>query len=135
MSSFKKNSDFDFYMHDAPSAFSFEISGKISDDGARELERAWRSASSTQQSLIVDLSYVTQVDEAARKLLRGWYDAGAELVANRNPAKEIVASITGLPLEAVAAAAQSHTWRPVAVAMALAILSSPAPQIVARLLN
>lgn len=137
MPSFRISDDFKFYMHDGPVAFSFELSGRISDSGARELEQAWTTASSTQQSLIVDLSYVTQVDEVGRRLLRRWFDAGAELVANRASAREIVASITNQPFEVVAHGARARTWRPIHAffGLALAILSSRASLIVVRLLS
>ena len=102
------NNDFRFYMHDGTTSFSFELSGRISDRAAHELELAWNTASSTAggQTLIVDLSYATQVDEAGRRLLRRWYDAGAQLVANQAEAKRIVASIPGQPFGG------GFLWRP-----------------------
>ena len=32
------NDDFRYYMHEGASAFSFELAGRLSDDGARELQ-------------------------------------------------------------------------------------------------
>jgi len=54
-------SDFRYYMHDGSAAFSFELAGRLSDEGARELQQTWQTASSMigNRSLIVDLSYVT----------------------------------------------------------------------------
>ena len=84
-------------MHDGPAAFSFELSGRLSDEAARDLEYARRSASFVTRGrpLIVDLSYVTQVDSDGQTLLRRWYKDGAELVAKSPQARAIVESITG----------------------------------------
>jgi hypothetical protein len=62
---------------------------------------------------VIDLSYVTQVDEAGRLLLRDWHAAGAHLVATRPQARAIVASITGEPFEVIPQAAQYYTWHSV----------------------
>ncbi len=62
MASTKRGNEFRYYMHDGPHALSFELAGELSDNAARELEQAWRAASSVigNRSLIVDLSYVTE---------------------------------------------------------------------------
>jgi hypothetical protein len=115
MQSTPAGDEFNYYMHDGPAAFSFEVAGRISDSAVRELEQAGRIAFSTLEgrSLVIDLSYVTQVDEAGRLLLRDWHTSGAHLVATRPPARAIVASITGQPFDVVPHAAQYHTWHPV----------------------
>ncbi len=106
--------DFQYYMHDGTTAFSFEIAGNITNSAARELKQAWITASSTADGnlFVVDLSYVTQVDEAGRQLLREWYEAGAQFVAKRPQARDIVASITGRPFQVGSQAPKHHTWRP-----------------------
>ena len=107
-------SDFRYYMHDGAAAFSFELAGRLSDDSARELQQTWRTASSVigDRSLIVDLSYVTGIDVAAQKLLRGWHDGGARLVAKSAQARALVQSITGKPSGELSAAARHSTWLP-----------------------
>jgi ABC-type transporter Mla MlaB component len=112
------NKEFRYYMHEGPAAFSFELSGKLSSEAARELEQARRSASfvARGRSLIVDLSYVTQVDAAGQELLRRWYDDGAQLVAKPAEARGIVESITGQPAEFIPTTAQHQTWLPFRVA-------------------
>jgi hypothetical protein len=107
-------SDFRYYMHDGTAAFSFELAGRLSDDGARELQQTWRTASSVigDRSLIVDLSYVTCIDVAGQKLLRGWHDGGAQLVAKSPQARALVQSITGQPSGELSAAARHATWLP-----------------------
>jgi ABC-type transporter Mla MlaB component len=130
--------DFQFYMHDGTAAFSFELMGRITDRAARELKQAWNAASSAAdgQSLIVDLSYVTQVDEEGRALLRDWYNGGAELVAKRPQGRSIVASITGQRFDIVSEAPRYHTWRPLHafLGIALVALFSPAPAIASQFL-
>ena len=108
------NGDFRYYMHDGTTAFSFELAGRLSDDGARELQRAWRTASSEigDRSLIVDLSYVTGIDVAGQRLLRGWHDRGAQLVAKSLEARALVQSITGQSVADISAAARHSTWLP-----------------------
>jgi len=96
-----------YYMHDGPAAFSFELAGAVCANDAAELEQAWRTASSTigDRILVVDLSFVTRIDEAARNLLRRWHENGATLVANSPQARFLAESIIGaLPLAAAAAA-------------------------------
>ena len=100
-------------MHDGPAAFSFELAGTISPDDAVELEQAWRTASSTigDRVLVVDLSFVTRIDEAGRDLLRRWHEQGARLVANSPTARLLAESIIGTPFPA-AASAPAPTYAP-----------------------
>jgi len=137
MRGIKTKNDFSYYMHDGAGAFSFEVAGTISDPAAHEMEQAWKTASSTSdiQSLIVDLTYVTQVSAEGRRVLREWHDAGVQLVATRPESRSIVASITGQTSTIIAGAASHHTWRPLHVflAIALAILHGPTPGIATRL--
>lgn len=106
--------DFRYYVHDGPTAFSFELAGRLSDDRARELRRIWRTASSMigNRSLIVDLSYVTGVDVAGRELLREWHERGAQLVAQSPQARALVEAITGQSFAELSAAARHSTWHP-----------------------
>jgi hypothetical protein len=106
--------DFRYYMHDGTAAFSFELAGRLSDKEARELQNAWRAVSSVigDRSLIVDLSYVTGIDVAGQKLLRGWHDDGAQLVAKFPEARVLVQLITGQSISELSATARHPTWRP-----------------------
>ena len=108
------NGDFRYYMHEGKTAFSFELAGRLSDDDARELQQAWRSASSAigDRPLVVDLSYVTGIDVAGQDLLRGWHDRGAQLVAKSPEARALVQSITGQSLGEISATARHSTWLP-----------------------
>src|SRR5712691_9756298 len=102
-----------YYMHDGSAAFSFELAGTISDDDAAELEQAWRTASSVIEDriLVVDLSFVTQIDAAGRDLLRHWHENGAKLVANTPTARSLAESILGALIPAVAPA-HPPTYQP-----------------------
>jgi ABC-type transporter Mla MlaB component len=103
-----------YYMHDGPAAFSFELAGGLSRDGARELEQAWRTASSVRggRDLIIDLSYVTSIDEAGRALLSKWHAEGARLVAISAEAKSRVQAMTDRPILVQAAYPRVSTWFP-----------------------
>jgi hypothetical protein len=89
-----------YYMHDGPGAFRFELSGDLDAGAAARLEQDWRTASSTigNRTVIVDLSFVTTIDEAGRRLFRRWHAAGAQFVAISTRSRELVEVITGVPL-------------------------------------
>ena len=86
-------------MHAGPAAFRFELAGELDADDAARLEREWRGASLTigYRVLVVDMSFVTGIDEAARSLFRRWYARGAEFAAGSKESRELVESITERP--------------------------------------
>jgi hypothetical protein len=49
------------------------------------------------RTLIIDLSFVTGIDEAVRNLFRRWHAVGAESAASSKWSRELVESITGRP--------------------------------------
>src|SRR5260370_34805221 len=73
-----------YYMHDGPTAFRFELAGDLNHEGARRLDQDWRTASSLigDRRLIVDMTFVTGVDEKGRALITRWHREGARLIAN-----------------------------------------------------
>jgi ABC-type transporter Mla MlaB component len=106
-----------YYMHDGPSAFRFELSGELDGEGARRLDRDWRTASSTLDGrrLVVDITFLTGVDQAGRALLVAWHRAGAHFVTNSENARALAESVLGQPLSQLAAdmhaeAASNRTW-------------------------
>ena len=119
-------------MHDGATAFSFELAGRLSDDAARQLQQAWRTASSVvgERSLIVDLSYVNAIDQLGQDLLRDWHNQGAQLVANSPEASELLQSITGESAPTPPASARHSTWLPFRIAayavIAVTVLLLPA---------
>ena len=99
-----------YYMHDGLAAFRFELAGDVDATDAARLEQDWHTASSTlgTRTLIVDMSFVTGLDAAARSLFRRWHDAGAEFAAGSPRSRELVESITGRPF--IAGALQPRTY-------------------------
>jgi hypothetical protein len=87
------------YIHGGPAALRFELAGDLNAADAWRLEQDWREVSSAigNRFLVVDLSFVTAIDEAARSLFRRWYARGAEFAASSKRSRELVASITERP--------------------------------------
>ena len=87
-------------MHDGPTAFSIELAGALAGEGAKKLEHDWLSASKAigNKELVVDLSFVTEIDAVGRQLLLRWRWNGATVVANTPKSRALAESIIGLPL-------------------------------------
>ena len=87
-------------MHDGPTAFRFELAGNLNHEDARRLDQAWRTASSVigDRRLIVDMTFVTGVDERGRALITRWHREGARLIANSKASRALAESILGKPL-------------------------------------
>jgi hypothetical protein len=117
---------FSYYMHDGSTAFSFELAGDLSDEGARELEQAWRTATSVigEKELLIDLSYVTGIDEAGCELLNKWHAHGARFVVISPEAKKRVQSMTDRPVMLRATIPKAITWRPFRTAAVWLLASS-----------
>jgi hypothetical protein len=95
-----KSPAFNYYMHEGPTAFSIELAGAMAAEGAKKLERDWRSASASigKKELVVDLSFVTDIDSAGRQLLLRWRRNGATLIANTPESRALVESTIGRPV-------------------------------------
>jgi hypothetical protein len=89
-----------YYMHDGPTAFRFELAGHLDDAGARRLEQDWRTASSTlgDRRRIVDITFVTGVDEQGHALITGWHRQGAWFIVNSKASRALAEAIVGEPL-------------------------------------
>jgi hypothetical protein len=87
------------YIHGGPAAFRFELAGDLNAVDAAKLEQERRSASLTigKRALVVDLTFVTGIDEVARDVFKRWYARGAEFAAGSKRSRELVESITGRP--------------------------------------
>jgi hypothetical protein len=110
-----KNQTLQYYMHDGPTAFRFELAGDLNREGARRLDQAWRTASSVvgDRRLIVDMTFVTDVSEQGRALIHRWHEEGAQLIANSQASHALAESILGQPLPKPAANLNGdHTWLP-----------------------
>ena len=88
-----------YYIHGGPSALRFELAGDLNAGDAWRLEQDWRGVSSAigNRLLVVDVSFVTGIDEAARSLFKRWYARGAEFAASSKQSRELVESITEHP--------------------------------------
>lgn len=88
-----------YYLHDEPSVFRLELEGALSAANAVELERVWRTGSSTlgTRAFVVDVDSLTAVDDAGRRLLGRWRQLGATFIAESAEAKLIVGSIAEGP--------------------------------------
>jgi hypothetical protein len=95
---------FSYYMHDGPTAFSIELAGSLGAYDAKKLEQEWLSASTVigKKTLVVDLSFVTEIDPAGRQLLLRWHRNGATIVANTPESRSLVKSIIGRVLRPLA---------------------------------
>ena len=72
-----------YYMHEGPTAFRFELAGDLDATDAASLAQDWHTASSLvgKRTLIIDVTFVTEIDEAVRTLFGRWYARGAEFAA------------------------------------------------------
>ena len=108
---------FSYYMHDGPRAFSIELAGILAAEGTNQLEEDWRDASAAigNKELVVDLSFLTQIDPAGRQLLLRWFRNGATVVANTPESRALAESIIGHPLPPMAGIAYTsspYRWGP-----------------------
>jgi anti-anti-sigma regulatory factor len=88
-----------YYLHDDPSTFRLELAGALLAGNAAEVERVWRTGSSTlgTRDFVVDIDSLTSVDDAGRRLLERWRQLGATFIAESGAAKSIVQSIAECP--------------------------------------
>lgn len=88
-----------YYMHEGPTGFRFELAGDLDATDAASLAQDWHTASSLvgNRTLIIDVTFVTGIDEAMRSLFGRWYAAGAEFAAGPKRSRELVESVTGRP--------------------------------------
>jgi hypothetical protein len=91
---------FSYYMHEGPAAFSIEVAGVLAAEGAKKLEKDWLSASRAigNKELVVDLSFVTEIDPIGCQLLLRWRRKGVTVVANTPESRALAESVIGLPL-------------------------------------
>ena len=113
-----------WYMHDGAAAFRFQLSGDLTQESIHDLRQACRTASSVfcGRPLLVDLSEVTVIDSAGRKLLEEWHEAGANLIVISSKAKARIERLTNLPVEVERAYPNAPEWLDRAAAIWLAVL-------------
>jgi len=81
-----------FYLHDDPSEFRIELAGTLAAGNAAELDRCWRTGSSTlgTRAFVVKLGALKSVDDAGRRLLVRWKQLGALFVAESAEGRSIL---------------------------------------------
>jgi hypothetical protein len=84
-----------YYLHDDPTAFRIELTGFLAASNAAELERCWRTASSTlgERTFVVNLDSLTSVDDDGRRLLMRWRQLGAKFVGASTYALSVMESL------------------------------------------
>jgi len=112
-----KKQTLQYFMHGGPSAFRFELAGDLDNEGARRLQQDWCAASAVigDRALIVDMTFVTSVDQEGRHLLARWYAEGAQLIAKSRVSRELAEAILGEPLAMFASVGNTNadrTWLP-----------------------
>jgi len=103
-----------YYMHDGSDGFRFRLAGELSEQTAGDLEQARRTAASIigQRSLSVDLTGLTGLDVAGRKLLKEWSALGAQLTVVSLGARARIQMMTALPVTLVGSSPRASTWFP-----------------------
>jgi len=112
-----KSQTLQYYMHDGPTAFRFELAGNLNNEAARDLDQAWRTASSMigDRALVVDMTFVTGAEREGRSLLARWYAEGAQLIAKSKVSHALAEAIVGATLPEPASASRPgsmRTWLP-----------------------
>jgi hypothetical protein len=112
-----KNQTLQYFMHDGPSSFRFELAGHMDSEGARRLDQDWRTALSVigDRTLIIDMTFVTGASDDGRDLLARWHAAGAQFVAESTVSRELAEGIAGRPLAEPVPSGHSGadwTWLP-----------------------
>src|SRR3984893_15502402 len=112
-----KSQTLQYYMHDGPSAFRFELAGDLSNQAARALDQAWPASTAMigERALLVDMTFVTGAERDGRSLLARWYAEGAQLIAKSKVSRALAEAIVGKPLPEVVSAGNAgtaRTWLP-----------------------
>ena len=79
------------------SLWRLHLAGKLAGAWVAETEKTWRSAPVSGRRLEIDMTDVTCIDEAGRRLLQAMNQAGACLIAEGVAMKALVEELTGEP--------------------------------------
>src|SRR5437899_10413673 len=63
--------DFSYYLHAGSHAFRFQLRGRLSLETVRDLEQAWRTASSTigERQTVLDITDLTTIEASGQNVL------------------------------------------------------------------
>jgi hypothetical protein len=89
-----------YYLHDDPDAFRLELAGNLRGEAVEGVYYAWRTALSILRNRIatVDITFLREVDEQGRALLRLWHRKGARIVARSQASRALAEDIVGEPI-------------------------------------
>jgi hypothetical protein len=105
-----KHQPLQYFMHDGPAAFRFELLRALDGEGARRLAQDWRTASSAigDRAWIVDVTNLDSAEDEGRALLARWHGEGAKFIAKSQVSGERAAAIIGKPVHEVASPSPTH---------------------------
>jgi hypothetical protein len=94
-----------YYLHDDPDAFRLELAGNLRGEAVEGVYYAWRTALSILRNRIalVDITFLREVDEQGRALLRLWHRKGAQIVARSQVSRALAEEIVGQPIPTLSA--------------------------------
>src|SRR5260370_1916579 len=92
--------DFSYYLHDGSHAFRFQLRGRLSLETVRDLEQAWRTASSIigERQVVFDISDLTTIEASGQNVLLRWRERGALLIASSNDCRRRLQLMTNQPV-------------------------------------
>lgn len=79
--------------HQEPTATWLLLEGKLAGDSVAELEKCWRVASSAENSVSIDLTSVSFIDNRGKQLLVKMFENGARLFSKGLLARCIIEEI------------------------------------------
>jgi len=86
-----------YYLHDGPAALRFQLAGSLNLESASQIDQVWRTASSSLngRKRIVDITFLSCMDEHGSELLARWHREGTQIVANSEASRALAESIVG----------------------------------------
>src|SRR5690348_12520193 len=84
-----------YFLHDERDAFRMELAGSLTGDGVIKAYQDWRTAASITSSthMIVDITFVSEIDSRGRSLLSFWHRMGARLIAALPKSRAIAGAV------------------------------------------
>lgn len=99
------------YLHDRTDQFRFQLQGPLAGNWVNELETCWQTARSLgDRAYWIDLSGLTGIDQAGRRLLARMHERGARLVAATRYGRQLLEEITGWQDQGVVEERSAASW-------------------------
>jgi hypothetical protein len=90
-------------LQDGRSTLYFELAGPLRSEDVGKFDEAWlraiRVAGNT--ALVIDVSLLTGIDGAGRRLLRRYHSRGIRFIASSERARTLAESTAGIPVASV----------------------------------